>query len=68
MTPEEIQSYVDNRLEAKMEVIADLAAKKALQQVYAEVGRGVLKKAAWVVGVGILALLAWLGGSGHLKF
>lgn len=48
--------------------IADLAAEravdKALQKMYSEIGRGVLKKAAFVIGVGIVALAMWLNSHG----
>lgn len=46
--------------------IADRAAKRALEMVYAEVGRSVLKKAAWLVGVVVVGLFIWLAGKGHL--
>ena len=45
----------------QIEHIAGIAARKALDQVYAEVGKGVLKKIAWVLGAGTVALLMWLG-------
>lgn len=67
MTPEEIQDYVDNRIDARMEAIAELAAKKALDHVYAEVGRGILRKLTWLVGVAVIALLSWLAGAGYVK-
>ncbi len=45
----------------QIEHIAGIAARKALDQVYAEVGKGVLKKVAWVVGAATIGLLMWLG-------
>jgi hypothetical protein len=66
MTPEEIQAYVDNRIDARMEAIAELAAKKALEHVYADIGKGVLKKLIWLIGISVLALLSWLAGRGYL--
>lgn len=64
MTPEEIHEYIDSRIDARMEQIADLAAKKALEKVYAEVGLGILRKISWFVGVLIIALLSWMAGKG----
>ncbi len=64
MTPSEIQEQVDKRIDARMESIAELAAKKALQQVYAELGEGLLRKLVWFAAVGVLALLSWMAGRG----
>jgi hypothetical protein len=47
--------------EADMERIADIAAQKALDRVYADVGKGVLKKIALVVGAAFIGLLMWMG-------
>lgn len=55
-----------NLTEQQIDEIADRAAQKALQIVYAEVGRGVLKKLAWLVGVVVVGLALWLGGKGYL--
>lgn len=65
MNPEELSEYIDSRIDARMEQIADLAAKKALQNVYAEVGKSVVRKALWIIGVAALALLVWLTGTGR---
>jgi hypothetical protein len=67
VTPEELKYIVDERIEERMEAIASLAAKKALQNVYAEVGRGVVKKVLWLVGIGALFVLIWLAGNGHIR-
>ena len=48
--------------DAEIDAIAERAAKKALQSVYAEVGRSVLKKIAWLAGVVVLGLAMWLIG------
>ncbi len=64
MTPEDIQNYVDNRIDARMEQIAEAAAQKALQLVYAELGKGLVKKVFWFVGLAALALLSWMAGRG----
>lgn len=47
-----------------MEKIATRAAEKALEKVYAEVGRGILHKLAWFAGVAAVAVLMWMGGKG----
>ena len=43
-----------------IEVIAEKAAEKALQKVYAEVGQSVIKKALWAAGAAALAVSAWV--------
>lgn len=47
--------------------ISDDAAKKALNIIYQEIGKSVLRKAAWLLGVALLSLIAWLGGKDLLK-
>lgn len=61
-----IEDYMDEHplTEAQIEHIADKAAEKALQKIYAEVGQSVLKRAAWIAGVLILSLLMFLAGKG----
>lgn len=52
--------------EEEMDAIAERAARKALEIVYAEVGKSVLNKLAWFVGLVIVGLLIWLTGKGAL--
>lgn len=52
--------------DAEIDAIAERAAKKALQSVYAEVGQSVLKKLAWLAGVAVLGLALWLIGKDSL--
>lgn len=52
--------------DADIERIAKIAARKALVEVYAEVGQSVLKKAAWLIGVALLCLLIYLAGKNAL--
>ena len=52
--------------EHDIDEIADRAAEKALEKVYAQVGASVLKKLAWLVGVVVVGLLMWLGSNGNL--
>jgi len=72
MTPDEFDYLVERvaeRVHAKINIeeIAENAAKTALNLVYQEVGKSVLRKVAWAVGVGLLGLLTWLGFNGHIK-
>lgn len=46
------------------ELAAEKAVEKALQRMYVEIGKGVLKKAAFVIGVGVVALAIWLNAHG----
>ena len=48
--------------EEQMDKIAEKAARKALQIVYAEVGQNVLKKLAWLIGVAAVTGLMWFAG------
>lgn len=50
--------------EEQIELIAERAAEKALQHVYASVGKGLLNKVAWVLGAAVIGLLLWMGGKG----
>ncbi len=52
--------------DAQIEAIAERAAQVALNKVYTEVGRNVLKKLAWLTGVAVLGLAMWLAGHGAL--
>lgn len=63
---EKESSYVLS--DADLERIAEVAARKALDMVYVEVGKGVLKRLSWFVGAAIIAVLMWMGGKGiHLS-
>ncbi len=64
MTPAEIQEFVDNRIDARAEEIAEKAAKKALQLVYSEIGQGLVKKLIWFIGLVAFGLLSWMAGRG----
>lgn len=48
----------------QMDAIAEKAAEKALQKVYAEVGRSIVQKLFWGVGVAAVAVLMWMGAKG----
>lgn len=53
----------------QIEDIAERAAKKAvaeaLQAMYVEIGRNVLKKTFYIVGIGVIALGMWLASHGY---
>lgn len=55
-------SLTDEQIEA----IAERAAEVALNKVYTEVGKTVLKKLAWLTGVAVLGLFMWLAGHNSL--
>ena len=52
--------------DAQIEAIAERAAEVALNKVYAEVGKNVLKKLAWLTGVVVIGIALWLAGNGSL--
>ncbi len=52
--------------EQQIDNIAEKAARKALQIVYAEIGQNVLRKLAWLVGIVVLGLALWLAGKNAL--
>jgi len=52
--------------DAQIEAIAERAAEVALNKVYAEVGKNVLKKLAWLTGVAVIGIALWLAGNGSL--
>jgi hypothetical protein len=52
------------------ENIADLAARRAQERMYAEIGRSVVAKALYTIGAACIAAAAWLNGwfsIGHAK-
>ena len=64
LTRDELEKYVDERIEFRLEQIAQKAADKAIEKVYAEIGKSFLRKAAWAVGAILLSILAWMAGRG----
>lgn len=48
----------------EMDAIAEKAAVKALEKVYAEVGRNIVRKIIWGIGVATVAVLMWMGSKG----
>ena len=49
----------------QIDAIAEKAARRALDIVYAEVGKNVLKKVVWITGAVTVGLFMWLSGK-HL--
>lgn len=52
--------------DAQIEIIAERAAEVALEKVYTEVGKSVLKKLAWLTGAAVIGLFMWLAGHNSL--
>lgn len=52
--------------DAQIDNIAEKAARRALQIVYAEIGQNVLRKLAWLTGVVVIGLALWLAGKNAL--
>ena len=48
----------------QIEMIAEKAAEKALLKVYANVGRGIINKLAFIIGACVIGVLLWMGGKG----
>ena len=51
----------------QLEQIAKRAYELAKEQIYLEVGKGVVRAGAYLVGAALVALAAWLGISQELK-
>lgn len=49
------------------EEIADLAAKKVFDLIYAEIGKSVLKKFIWFVGIIAVAIFFYLARKGIVQ-
>ena len=50
----------------QIDIIAERAAEVALNKVYTEVGKSVLKKLAWLTGAAVIGLAMWLAGHNSL--
>ena len=50
--------------EEQIEAIAERAATKALERVYAQIGKSVVQKFLFLVGAAVVAIAAWLKGTG----
>ena len=52
--------------EHDIDEIAEKAAERALEKVYAQVGQNILKKITWLLGISAIGLVMWLGSNGNL--
>ena len=52
----------------QVEAIATRAAEIALEKVYSEVGKGVVKRLAWIAGVIVISGFILMAGKGWIKF
>jgi hypothetical protein len=58
VTPEQLEAIAENA--------AERAVKKMTDNLYKEVGKGVLNKLLWVLGIITVAMAAWLHDRGYL--
>lgn len=56
-----------NLSDEDIDLIAEKAAEKALEKVYLEVGKTVVKKIFWIFGVVTIVILTWLSGTGKIS-
>lgn len=59
--------HVATLTDEQMDAIAEKAAAKALEKVYAEVGKSIVQKFLWIVGVAAVGIVMWLTGKGVIK-
>lgn len=52
---------------SELDVIAEKAAKKALEHVYSEIGKSVVRKVVWLIGIVVFSVLLWLAGKNALR-
>ncbi len=64
--PPDAEPRLVHLTESQLDDIAERAVKKVFEKIYAEVGKGVLKKLAWAIGLVTTAALLWLAGKGAL--
>lgn len=48
------------------EAIAQRAAEIAIERVYTEIGKSVVKKVVWMIGAGAVGLYMWMHAKGVL--
>lgn len=53
--------------EPDLERIAQRAAYLVMEQMYAEIGKSIVRRAFVVVGIGVAALTGWLYSKGYLS-
>ncbi len=53
--------------EDQINEIVEKTVEQVFQRMYADVGRGAIKKLAWISGAILMGLLLWLSSTGHMK-
>lgn len=67
MSDSNFTPLTDAQIDKIAEKAADKAVAKITDQVYREVGKGVIKKLFWIVGVTSVALFFWAQSKGLIK-
>lgn len=67
MTDSSWGQLTDEQIESIAERAAEKAVAKLTDQVYREVGRGVVSKFVWIVGALVVALFLWAKTQGYVK-
>lgn len=57
----------DRLSDEQFQAIAREAKKLALDEIYAEIGKGVVKRLLWLFGLGTSGAVAWLTYRGYIK-
>jgi hypothetical protein len=50
----------------EVEEIANAAAERVLDKVYAEVGKSIIKRLAWIAGAALIGVFMWLSSKGDI--
>jgi hypothetical protein len=51
----------------EIDAIAERAAELALEKVYADIGKSVVRRFLWIVGAAAVAIAAWAHGAGYIN-
>ena len=51
----------------QFEAIAKRAKEIAMEEIYADIGKGVVKRILWLLGLGSAGLASWLTYKGYVK-
>ena len=51
----------------QFEAIAERAKEIAKEEIYADIGKGVVKRVLWLLGLGTTTLAAYLAAKGYIK-
>lgn len=58
--------FSDETIELFIDLTAEEAKERIIEEIYTSVGRSAIRKAGWIVGLGIIALAAYLMTHGLL--